>query len=112
MVELVLRLPFHAVVSEASQTAAKAVRILAADRVSDHWKERAISAYARIMFASSIKLAGLLAVLLLLVGVLIWMFERLSDGFAEFLLGWQGLVFSVAFATVYYLARRLITRGL
>ncbi len=111
LVELALRLPFAATLAAVSRTGVRAVRVIRAKAVSDHWKEKALAAYAQITFLSSIKLAGLLAVLLAVAAVLVVALEQISSGFQSFILGWHGIAFSIVFASLYLKVRKSIVHG-
>ena len=51
--EALLRLPIMAKIKDVSEISQKAVRVLKSGRISDHWKERVLPAYAkRIGFGS------------------------------------------------------------
>ena len=63
--ELALRLPLVTSVATMNATAGRALRVVRAPRVSDHWKERILPAYAgRLMKASLLLLASVLAIVL------------------------------------------------
>ena len=111
LVELALRLPFADVVAGVSKSGGRAVRVVRAKAVSDHWKEKALAAYAQTTFLSSIKLAGLLVVLLTIAAVLVAALEQISGGFQSFILGWRGIGFSIVFASLYLTVRKLIVHG-
>ena len=111
LVELALRLPFAAVVAGVSKSGGRAVRVVRAKAVSDHWKGKALAAYAQTTFLSSIKLAGLLVVLLTIAAVLVAALEQISGGFQSFILGWRGIGFSIVFASLYLTVRKLIVHG-
>ena len=111
LVEFALRLPFAAVVAAVSKTGGRAFRVVRAKTVSDHWKEKALAAYAQTTFFSSIKLAGLLVVLLTIAAVLVVALEQISGGFQNFILGWRGIVFSIVFASFYMTVRKSILHG-
>ena len=111
LVEIALRLPFTATVAQAGASGAKAMRVVRSRAISDHWKEKAMAAYARRTFLASLKLAGLLAVLLGVAAILVLLFERVARGFPEFLLGWRGIGFSVVFASLYYAVRKSLVHG-
>jgi len=111
LVELALRLPFAAVAAGVSKSGGKAIRVIRAKAVSDHWKEKALAAYARITFLSSIKLAGLLVVLLAIAAGLVVALEQISGGFQSFILGWRGIGFSIVFASLYLTVRKSIVHG-
>ncbi len=111
LLELALRLPFTDVVAGVSKSSGGAVRVVRAKAVSDHWKEKALAAYAQATFLSSIKLAGLLIVLLTIAAVLVVALEQISGGFQSFILGWRGISFSIVFASFYLTVRKSILHG-
>ena len=94
-----------------SKSGGKAVRVVRAKTVSDHWKEKALAAYAQTTFFSSIKLAGLLIVLLTIAAVLVVALEQISGGFQSFILGWRGISFSIVFASFYLTVRKSNVHG-
>lgn len=63
--EFLLRLPWLAQVSLMRGTARKAMRVLRSSRISDHWKERALPAYAWSMARASVTFFALLCLALL-----------------------------------------------
>ena len=111
LVEIALRLPFTDAVARAANYGGRAVRVVRANAVSDHWKEKALAAYAQATFLSSIKLAGFLAVLLTIAAVFVVALEQISGGFQSFILGWRGIGFSIVFASLYPTVRKLIVNG-
>lgn len=111
LVELALRLPFAAAVAVLSRSGGKAFRVIRAKSVSDHWKEKALAAYAQTTFLSSIKLAGLLVVLLAVAAVLVVVLEQISSGFQSFILGWRGIAFTIVIASLYLTVRKSIVHG-
>ena len=63
--EIALRLPLVTSVATMSATAGRALRVMRAPRVSDHWKERILPAYAgRLLKASLLLLASVLGIVL------------------------------------------------
>lgn len=111
LVELALRLPFASVVATAGRSGTRALHVVRAKAISDHWKEKAMAAYARSTFLASVQLVGLLAVLFAAALLLVVALERVSGGFQGFILGWRGIAFSVAAASLYVVARRSFARG-
>ena len=111
LAELALRLPFAAAVSGLARSGGKAVRVVRAKAVSDHWKEKALAAYAQTTFLSSIKLAGLLAILLAVAAVLVGAIEQVFGGYQIFILGWRGIASGILFASLYLAVRKEIVRG-
>ena len=55
-VELLLRLPIARSVTRLRETLARATATVRSSTVSDHWKERALTAYARRMLSASVTL--------------------------------------------------------
>ena len=111
LVELAFRLPFADAAAGAVRCSGKAVHVVRAGAVSDHWKEKALGAYAQATFLSSLKLAGLLIVLFGVGAVLVLAFEQGFNGFERFILSWRGIAFSAVFASLYAYARGSIVRG-
>lgn len=101
VVEVALRLPFVAVMTRLARSTGKALRTVSSKAISDHWKEKALGAYARTTFVSSLKLAGLLAAVLAIAAILMVAFDRVSGGFQDMLLGWRGLTLSLVLASLY-----------
>ena len=63
-VELLLRLPIARSVTRLRETLARATATVRSSTVSDHWKERALTAYARLMLSVSVTLFLLLLAVL------------------------------------------------
>src|SRR5690606_24750774 len=111
LVELALRLPFASAVATAGRSSTRALHVVRAKAISDHWKEKAMAAYARSTFLASVQLVSLLAILFGTAFLLVVALERVSGGFQGFILGWRGIAFSVAVASLYVVARRALARG-
>lgn len=106
LVEVVIRLPFLRVLRELEGILRKAMRVVRARSVSDHWKEKAVPAYAGRMFTATLKLAVLLLAVGTLALALIWLFDRLSASYDRFIVGWAGILFSILVASTYAVLRR------
>ncbi len=111
LVECLLRLPLAALLVDFRRVTLRALHVLRAKAISDHWKEKAMGAYAKGTLAASSKLASLLGFLLALAWVLTLLFEQASRGFQAFLLGWLGLAAGCLFACLYYVARKVLLHG-
>ncbi|SLN70780.1 hypothetical protein [Oceanibacterium hippocampi] len=111
LVELVIRLPFVAATAGIRRSGGRALHVVRAAGISDHWKEKAMAAYARATFLSSMKLAGLLIAVLAVAYLMVLAFEQGLPGFQDFILGWLGLVFSALFASAYAALRWRVLRG-
>ncbi|GAB5467241.1 MAG: hypothetical protein Kilf2KO_02710 [Rhodospirillales bacterium] len=110
LVELCLRLPFGPVLSRLVRSSSRALHVVRAKAVSDHWKEKAMAAYARTTFASTFKLALLLGLLLAVATGLVLALERIAPGFEAFILSWLGIGVSVVFACLYVGLRKSLLR--
>jgi hypothetical protein len=111
LVELVPRLPFLKSLKTLRRTSSRAVRLVTAQAVSDHWKERAMGAYARRTFVASITITVLLAVVLGAAALLVMAMDQVSNGFQQFIFSWTGLAVSIVFASLYLVARKAGARG-
>lgn len=96
LVEIGLKLPFGASLSALTRATGRAMKTVRAAGVSDHWKEKAMGAYAARTFAATGKLAVWLVILFGSAFLLAWAF-----GILDFLLGWVGILFTLFFATAY-----------
>ncbi|MGR3762394.1 hypothetical protein ACUXV3_20010 (plasmid) [Roseobacteraceae bacterium NS-SX3] len=106
LTELFLRLPLVAAARSVLDTSRRAARVMRARAISDHWKEKAVQAYAGLMLKAGLRLlAGLGAVALAGAG-LAALAEVLVPGTAAALLSGPGLLVSAAAAAGYLAARR------
>lgn len=111
LVELVLRLPFVSALQALQRTSRRAMAVVTAKRISDHWKEKAMGAYASRTFIASAQIAGLLAIVLGVATLLVLAFDWFWAGFQTFILGWVGLVSSVVAASLYIIIRKKLSHG-
>jgi len=111
LVELIVRLPFRRALSGLHHASDRALWTLRARAVSDHWKERAMGAYARSAFLSTMRLALLLLIVAAVLAALVTVMELGFHGFQGFLLGWQGIAGTIVLASVYVIMRRVVLRG-
>ncbi len=110
VVETALKLPLIDVVSRITSFSIKAMRTLASKKISDHWKEIVMLKYAVILFKSTMILALLLGILVLVVTVIVFTSDYLGSDLSEFLYSWVGMIFSTISATAYYCLRKKIVR--
>lgn len=110
MVEFALRLPLAGALSGVRRAGGKAVHVLSAKGISDHWKEKAMGAYAKMTFISTMKLCGLLIAFLAVAAALVFAFDAVQNGFEAFILDWAGLGASLVFASAYFYIRGKIVR--
>lgn len=111
LVELVLHLPFAEPLKKLGSYSKRSLRVVTVKGVSDHWKEKAMLAYAGKTFVASMKVAGLLGLVLGIAAVLVIGIGLLLDGFQAFVLSWTGLGLSIIVASLYLVARKAILDG-
>ena len=108
--ELLSRLPFERTVSRMMRCANQASRVIASKRISDHWKERIVPAYAGRMATHTFMLALYFAALAALVALVLLAIDATTPEAGRFLTSAQGLIASFIVATAYYLLRRRLAR--
>ena len=64
-------------------------------------------AYAGSLFASTMKLAGLLISIGVVIFLLIMLFDYFGVWIGDFMVSWTGILFSVVIATSYYKLRKI-----
>lgn len=106
LVEGLRQLPLAPVLKRAQCTARRALWVLRARAVSEHWKERALLAYARTLLLASLTLAALLVGLAAVAALLVWLADQWRPGFSAFLLSPLGLTLSLLLALSYAAVRR------
>jgi hypothetical protein len=109
--ELLSRLPFERTVSSMAQCAHLAGHVISSRRISDHWKERVLPAYAGRMAGHTLMLTLYFAGLAGLVALVLLAADTITPGAAGFVTSGKGLLASFAAATAYYLLRRRFARA-
>ena len=105
-VELVLRLNVAGAAHRLLVVVKKVLRTLKSDRISDHWKERAMLAYAGRMFVSSLTLLALFVAALSPVAILAVAAAWLGVPLYALLMDATGIVASLVIACLYLPLRR------
>ena len=108
LVEFAIRLPFPRIISEISIVSRKAIHILGAKSISDHWKEKVMLVYARCLFTSTIKLAGFLIAVIGLASMLIFVSDYFGAKVGGFIISWGGVLFTIVVATIYFSIRKFV----
>ncbi|WP_448578195.1 sulfotransferase [Thermaurantiacus sp.] len=106
LVEVVRRLPFAGIVSAILDTVGRSIRLVGAPRISDHWKEIAMGAYARTTFAQTFRLGLAIALVIGIALALILGLDWVAPGFAAFMWSWMGIGWTLFFATLWYQAQQ------
>lgn len=110
-VEVALRVPLEKTWPRAIQSSKRAVRIIGARRISDHWKEKALPVYAGRIFGASMLLFVMLMAILMPF-VITEMIGRLFDiHVMDRLLTVWGTVASMALALCWLFLRNRVRRG-
>lgn len=108
--ELFMRLPIIINVRRSSQIAAKSATLIRADKISDHWKERVLPAYAGALFVQTLKLAMMTVLAFAPVAVALAIAPLLNAPLLSLLVSFQGIALSVATAAIYAFVRmRLVS---
>jgi len=107
-VECILRLPFIPLVKAVIGANRKALRVIGSKRISDHWKEKVMLAYSGETLKASLKLAGLIFLVVAVLAVLATGIDRITGTFLAFIVSPLGLVASLVIAGIYAKARRFL----
>lgn len=106
--ELFVRLPVLALARRSANYASRSSEIVRSDKISDHWKERALPMYSKRMMATTLKLAGSILVVLLPF-LVAWVLASLANlSFVSLLTSLFGIGVSMAAAFSYVFLRRRI----
>jgi hypothetical protein len=108
LIEFVVRIPLPSVTSDINTVVRKALRILGAKSVSDHWKEKVILSYAATLFLSTLKLTGLLLAIGAVAVLLISTFDYFGAEVGNFLISWAGILFTIVMASAYFTIRKML----
>lgn len=103
--ELALHLPFAMVTSRFMSVIPRAVRTIRNDKVSDHWKERALLKLAKLSLFSSGCVAGIIFGLVALFLAGAYVLSLVSPGLWDLALSVQGIVVASVAAVLYLLVR-------
>ncbi len=110
LVETIIRLPFLKPLTDLNRYSRRAMAVLTSKYASDHWKEKAMGAYAKATFKATINLATLLIIVLVFAAILVIGLDQISSGFQSFVLDWKGLGLTVVVAALYIPIRKAIFR--
>ncbi len=105
LAETLMRLPLAKYVRNFTRLLDRSMWVLKASGVSDHWKERAMGAYAMQTFKTTGILVGMLTIVVVLAVVITLFFSLFSPGFDQFVMSWIGILVSTVIACAYAFAR-------
>ena len=103
--ECASRLPFMAMASRFLQVFPRALRTIRNDKVSDHWKERALLKLARLSLMSSGCIAGTIFGLVALFVATSYLLSLLAPSLWDLALSIKGVVVATVAAIVYLAAK-------
>lgn len=103
--EIFLRLPILDRIEALSAGARRALAVIRSPSISDHWKEKAVLAYALRSAGLSLAIGGLILVIALACAVPVMAIDAFGGKAAAFLLSPVGLGVTAASSVVYALAR-------
>ena len=105
-----MQLPLLAAVRNASLIGRRAARAMAAKKASDHWKEKAVQAYAARMSRAALMLAGGFGLIAAVGWGMMLGAEWLAPGTTTALFSFPGLLLSMVAAIIYMIARQRFVR--
>lgn len=109
--EMFIRLPFLARAKALSGTTQHALAVLRSAAISDHWKEKALLAYAGQTAAASIKLSGLLFLVVLVCTIPVVLIDLVAGRNASlFLFSPEGIALTTALSITYGVIRTRLGR--
>ena len=108
-VEVLLRLPLAETLVQYRQTVTKVQAVITSSRISDHWKEQAVPAYAVRLLGLTARTALYLLLVMLPVLVFIAIATAIDVPFLEFMLSLTGIVFMSAVAIAYARIRKYVS---
>ena len=100
-VEILLRSGLFDVARMSGDAAVKASRVIRSARISDHWKEKALKAYASTIFKNSLWLFGVILVAILPAAVVALASRWQGYDFVGFAGSWQGLLIATVIGIGY-----------
>lgn len=112
LVALILNLPLIGNVRRISATTGRALHVMRARGVSDHWKERAMMSYSGITLMATLGLIAALAVLAVTAWVLIAGLGMLIPGFAAMVFSPWGIAQMTLIAAVMMVVRNRVAHVL
>lgn len=108
-VEVILRLPLAETLVRCRQTTSKVQSVITSARISDHWKEKVVPAYAIRLLGLSVRIALYLLLVMAPVLTFIAIATALGVPFLEFTLSLTGIVFMSVVALAYARIRTYVS---
>lgn len=112
-VELFVRFRVVEYTRASSDVAAKSAAVIRNGKVSDHWKEKALPAYAQKLFIRTMKLLAMLLVIFSPFALAWGAGALINAPFGALAVSWPGIGFSIVVAFAYLFVRgRVGTKGI
>lgn len=105
-IEILIRLNYLSLIFSTSRICKKAIIVLRNRKISDHWKESAVSIYSLQLIKYSIIN---LSIVLLILSVFI-IINSLNKGFLEFIISFQGIIGSLIISFSYFYIRKYLNK--
>lgn len=105
-VEIFLRLPIAQSTALMAEGGLRAGRVILSPRISEHWKEKVMPAYAARMARQTVVLACLFGIFAGALGAGLLAINAVHPAAAQFLTSLRGLALGLAASLVYYPLRR------
>jgi hypothetical protein len=109
-VEVLLRLPFRGLLFQLKMVVIKVRRVVLSPRISDHWKEKVLLAYAFAMLKTSVLLFGCLILGTFPLAAAVLVGRSLSVDVPGLLSSWLGVLFATLVAVGYVKVRHGFAR--
>ncbi|MDX2470460.1 MAG: hypothetical protein QNL04_07785 [SAR324 cluster bacterium] len=104
--ETFTRMPIGKVAADVQTATIKSQKVITSKRISDHWKEKVILVYAKVIFVATLKLILLLGLIGAIVGATIYLSLVINSPIDDFLSSWEGLAFSTFASSLYFFVRK------
>lgn len=103
-VEIFSRLSLKNKISEFYGLSQKSLSVMSSSRISDHWKERALPIYAKLVLWMTLKIFGFLLLGFSIVFFLILLIQIALDpkhAFLQYIVTWEAILLSTVFCLFY-----------
>ncbi|MFO7877624.1 MAG: hypothetical protein R6U55_13675 [Desulfovermiculus sp.] len=104
-VELLLKAGLFSTIHQMRAVYGKTIRTITNKRISDHWKEKVLPAYAWMILKGSAQLLLSLVLVFVPFVIAIFLAEPFDLGFLPFLSSWTGIIWATCIAAAYGFVR-------
>ncbi len=103
LIEIVIRLNLFKLIYSFLQVLRKVMIIIPNSKISDHWKEKVVLAYAIKIMEFTLKIFFITILFLLI----IFLTVKLNSGFYDFIFSFLAFIESIVFGIIYFYLRKL-----